>query len=157
MNLDALFDSSSALKQLANIVDRVTYMATCELFLDHARVSLSQPSLWTSTKGPDHDIIGALLERQIHSLEASRWKPNVKLAVARLLLDSSGVYRAEIMPIRRARILLRWLEFAYHGGSTEGLEGDIHHLGAAAEVAKEIECLLTRIVRSIPSSFFSDS
>jgi separase len=141
--MTALFETTPALKQLASIVDRVTYMAACELLLGPGEVSLSRDSVWADVERPEGAVLGALLERQIGSLEASRWKPHVKVLVARLLLDANDIYLADVHPVRRARILLRWLEFKYHGGIDEEGEG---YLGPMAEMVEEVERLLSHDV-----------
>ena len=143
LNVTALFEATPALKQLASIVDRVTYMGSCELLLSPPEVSLVQDLVWANVERPEDAVLNTLLERQIGSLEASRWKPHVRLIVARLLLDANALYRADVNPVRKARVLLGWLEFKYHAGMDE--EGD-RQLGPVADVADEIESLLTREV-----------
>lgn len=117
-------------------------MTACELLLGPEEVSLARASVWADVERPESAVLGALLERQIGSLEASRWKPHVKALVARLLLDANDIYLADVHPVRRARVLLRSLEFKYHGGMDE--EGD-GYLGAMAEVV-EVERLLSHDV-----------
>ncbi|KAK2461139.1 hypothetical protein APHAL10511_006666 [Amanita phalloides] len=138
----ALFEATPALKQLANIVDRVSYMAGCELLFDSAEVSLARESAWGDVERPESVVLGALLERQISGLETSRWKPNVRLIVAHLLRNANEIYQADVYPVRRARVLLRWLEYAYYGGMDGESPGD--DFGTVAEVTEEIECLLSR-------------
>ncbi|KAF8623369.1 hypothetical protein AX17_007447 [Amanita inopinata Kibby_2008] len=140
LSLQALFDSSQPLKQLANIVDRVSYMRTCELLLEPAQISLSQPSTWTDARMPGPDVIGALVERQITGLEGSKWKSNVKPVLARLLQDAAKLYNADKMPVRRARVLLRRLEFMYQSG----LNDDPLDTSSVVEMAEEIEYLVLR-------------
>jgi len=139
----ALFEATPALKQLASIVDRVTYMASCELLLSPLEVSLARDSAWANVERPAGPVLSTLLERQIGSLEASRWKPHVRLIVAQLLLDANALYQADVNPVRRARVLLWWLEFKYNAGTDEEDDGQ---LGPVAHVADEIESLLTREV-----------
>ncbi|KAF8623833.1 hypothetical protein AX15_006159 [Amanita polypyramis BW_CC] len=146
LSVTILFEATPALKQLASIVDRVSYMSACELFLDPLDVSLSRDPVWVDAERPDSIVIGALLERQIYGLETSRWKPNVKSVVAQLIAEADRVYQADVNPVRKARVLLRWLEFMYHGGlSQEGLEAKgFQRFGIVTEVAKEVEQLLSR-------------
>ena len=141
--MTALFEATPALKQLASIVDRVTYMASCELLLSPLEVSLARDSAWANVERPAGPVLSTLLERQIGSLEASRWKPHVRLIVAQLLLDANALYQADVNPVRRARVLLWWLEFKYNAGTDEEDDGQ---LGPVAHVADEIESLLTREV-----------
>lgn len=60
-------------------------------------------------------VVGAILERQIDGLEGSSWKNDVRILVNRLLEDALEVY-GDKWPIRKARILLRCLEFSYYAG-----------------------------------------
>ncbi|OCH85114.1 hypothetical protein OBBRIDRAFT_891378 [Obba rivulosa] len=120
----AAFDSSSSLKQIAVIVDRVTYMGACELFQGHSELSAKS---WfkdlSDNASPENVqtwrcIIGALLERQMEGLASGRWKPAVRALVQSLLNDSLEVYLPAERPIRRARMLLNSLELAYFDEST---------------------------------------
>ncbi|KAJ7063427.1 cysteine peptidase C50 [Mycena amicta] len=76
--------------QLGNIVDRITYMGIFDLFF-----------------APEKN-------RQIQSLQGSRWKENGRDAVRMLLGHALAVYQEADTPVRRARTLARVLEFAYH-------------------------------------------
>ncbi|KAF6764468.1 cysteine peptidase C50 [Ephemerocybe angulata] len=170
---------ASALKPLASLLDRTTYVGACELLLPPSQVSLlhittttssfpSLPSLPsqfhsaphthptsppTSSLHPRHDdarVVGALLEQQYEALFVHRWKEGARGVLVQLLRDALGVYaRAGVsvsagadtrmdvdedtrmyvekgrrkekereeggcaMPVRRARVLLKALEFAY--------------------------------------------
>jgi separase len=143
MNLQALFDTSAATKQLAAMVDRVTYLGVCELLLDVTSVSLRSLDI------NDAYITGALLERQIVGLEGSRWKDGVRIAMLQLLIDVLGIYGPD-MPIRRARVLLKCMEFAYHAGP-EAIAG----IGTPEEIGSEVEKLLLAQVGclSMPGMF----
>ncbi|KAG6866775.1 hypothetical protein C0991_011434 [Blastosporella zonata] len=109
-SLSAVFDLSSDTKQLATIVDRVTNLSACELLLEPSAVSLSTLDL-------DAGVSGALLERQIATLESARWKEGVPTTISHLLRDTLNIYGSE-MPVRRVRVLLKCLELMYHGGPT---------------------------------------
>ncbi|KAI0691256.1 peptidase family C50-domain-containing protein [Cerioporus squamosus] len=102
-----LFEDVPALKQLGALVDRVTYIAACELFRPPS--SVSALSWFPSGNGElDQDgkcVVGALLERQISSLEESKWKQGVR----------DVIQRREA--VRHARVLLKKLELGYHSGS----------------------------------------
>ncbi|KAF5330235.1 hypothetical protein D9611_010620 [Ephemerocybe angulata] len=180
--LSALFSSSSsssssgdasALKPLASLLDRTTYVGACELLLPPSQVSLlhiitSSPSSPLSpppsssrlpppartasshqneTAPLDPRVVGALLEQQYEALFVHRWKEGARGVLVQLLRDALGVYAAGAggsasagqdpqqdarmdvdtdvkrgkereegecaMPVRRARVLLRALEFAY--------------------------------------------
>ncbi|KAK7685385.1 hypothetical protein QCA50_011248 [Cerrena zonata] len=149
--------------QVANLVDRVTYMGICELFLNPEEVSLkkrmeerkpilpsppatekiTKPSATAKGKGravpksatsksketqetsPSDESLrswrlytGLLLERQIDSLETSRYKPPVRKAVGRLIEDALSVYENSS---RRVDVLLKWLEYSYY--EPEGVSG----------------------------------
>jgi separase len=134
-NLLGVFDTSNATKQLATMVDRVTYLGVCELLLDVTSVSLR------SIEFDAPCITGALLERQIDSLEGSRWKDGVQRAVVQLLSDVLAVYGPD-MPVRRARVLLKCMEFAYHVGP-EAVAG----MGTPEGMGSEVERLLSQVGR----------
>jgi hypothetical protein len=126
------FNASTALKQLGSIVDRLTYLGTCELFLEPQEVSLMRHL----TNRPD-TLMGSLLERQLESLHSSTWKEGVKQVVNVLLEDALDVYGRQSMPVRRAKVMVRCMEFMYHGGLKDGLatRWDVEEMG------KEIDCL----------------
>jgi separase len=129
--LSDIFTSSSAssTKQLGVIIDRVTYIGTCELFVSPDEVSLRRP---LESCGHNADIIGAILERQIEGLEGSSWKEGVRNAVKALLVDAVAVYPAGDIPVRRARVLIRCLEFGYKAGDN-GLPRHSDDIGEEAE------------------------
>lgn len=133
-NPSVLFDFSSGTKHLASIIDRVTHLSACELLMEPAKVSL------TSLSMAEDAVVGALLERQIGSLEPSRWQEGVPAVVERLLQDALQVYGAQ-MPIRRSRTLLKGLEFMYQVGP-----GQMSNLARPEELGQEIVDLLQRQV-----------
>ncbi|KZT24871.1 hypothetical protein NEOLEDRAFT_1134566 [Neolentinus lepideus HHB14362 ss-1] len=124
------FEATANDKQLGIIVDRVTYMATCELFRQPADISLKR--VLSSNNG---DIVGAILERQIASLDASRWKEGVVGVVETILADALAVYEPQTRPIRRARVLLQCLEASYYGNDVT------RH---PHEIGDEVAALLSR-------------
>jgi hypothetical protein len=140
--LGSAFSSHAGMKQLGLIVDRITYIGTCELLLQPTEVSLKRP---LEICGLSTEIVGALLERQIESLEGSLWKEGVQNVVKALLVDVCGIYPAADMPARRARVLIRCLEFGYRAGS----EGSARH---PDDVGEEAEELLGRDVRNFSAS-----
>ncbi|KAF8446447.1 peptidase family C50-domain-containing protein [Boletus edulis BED1] len=109
------------LKQLSSIVERLTYTATCELFLSPARVALSHishafsrsESTAESTSTPGRsptfpsdprsaaEIVGALLTHQ-------------------LTMSLTSVYNPSWAPIQRARVLVTALGVAWRDGQGEG-------------------------------------
>ena len=136
------FEAALSLKQAAVIIDRVTYMASCELLCSPAQVSLKH--LMSSISIGDAEnleedrrcVVGAILERQVDGLAGSLWKPGVQSAVAGILSDCVSTYDPEIRPIRRASVMLRALELAYYTGAANG---DVQ----LAKSAEEIEALLS--------------
>lgn len=113
-------------------------MGTCELFLEPQDVSLKRHFLEDAPK----IIVGALLERQIQSLEPSRYKPAVKKTISMLLTDALDVYSLdESMPLRRAGIWLKWLEGLYFGGT----ELDNVHKSVQS-IGEEVQQLLSKEV-----------
>ena len=146
------------------LVDRVTYMGTCELFLPPEAISF-RSCIQNLNGGPsdffclEYGIIGALLERQLVSLEPSRWKEGVRAVFISLLRDALETYSVQgedgslLTPIRKARMLCRCLEFAYRDSAVDGLSS----LGycTAEEVATEIEHLCTLQVSRFVTQFNS--
>ncbi|KAK0192924.1 peptidase family C50-domain-containing protein [Armillaria mellea] len=109
-SLSALFTFSPAVKELCSIVDKVTYQGACDLLLRHPDVSLRFAGL------DNPSVVGALLERQLECLEPHLTKKSVQAVVAGLLKDATEVYACAGMPLRRARVLIKSLIFAYHCG-----------------------------------------
>ncbi|EIW51672.1 separase [Trametes versicolor FP-101664 SS1] len=131
----ALFDSAP-LKHLATLVDRVTYMAACELFRAPASVPLATwPNFPCSDAGAL--VVGALMERQLASLEECRWKQGVRAVVDALLDAVAGLYEREGCAVRRARVVVRKLEMGYYCEEGEGQYEAMKRLG------EEVEALLT--------------
>ena len=137
-----LLESSPALKQLGALLDRVTYIAACELLQSSSAVSALA---WFPAGNGELDqngkcIVGALLERQISSLEVSRWKQGVREVIQVLLDDALLVYDGEERPIRHARVLLKKMELGYYSGAH--LSDTVERAGESAQV------LLSRQVKS---------
>ena len=147
------------MKQLVSLVDRVSYLGACELLLPSEEVSLNSALNCATTPGTSHGanptivdprIVGALLERQLDSLEPSRWKERVHDVFVRLLQDALDVYSvtdsSNRMPVRRARMLVRCMEFVYRDNRQDGWSafGFVN----VDEMGYEIERLLMMSVRS---------
>ncbi|KAJ7653310.1 cysteine peptidase C50 [Mycena polygramma] len=128
----ATFEASPAAVQLGTIVDRVTYLGACELLLAPEKVSALSLGL------DNANITGALLERQIQSLDASRWKESTRSVIQAFLRATLEVYRDTDMPVRRARTLLRCLDFTYRAGPEV-----LADLGSPTEMSAEVERILT--------------
>ncbi|KAG6920238.1 hypothetical protein DXG01_005007 [Tephrocybe rancida] len=128
--VSSAFELSSATKQLATIIDRVTHLSACELLMESSAVSLKSLGL------TDAGVTGVLLERQIESLESARWKDGVPMTISHLLHDTLDVYGPE-MPVRRVRVLLKCLELMYHSGPNM-----MSRIGSPEETGAEVEKLL---------------
>lgn len=122
----------------------MTYVATNEIYLPAAEIPLS------TTFGQDFlppTIVGAVLEQQTASLEGSKWKPATREAISVILSAALGIYDAQEMPVRRARVLVKCLEYAYHEDPTA--ISSHGYLGRQAEdILKEIQGLLVKEVSS---------
>lgn len=130
-----MFSSSSGLKELANIVDRISHIGACELLVGHEVVSLRSLDI------KETSVAGALVERQVECLNDNRRKEGVREIIVGLMRDAIGVYEEGDMPIRRARVLLGALEFAYYVGPEH-----IAAIGSIEDIGKVIEELLSREV-----------
>ncbi|KAJ7273284.1 cysteine peptidase C50 [Mycena rebaudengoi] len=129
----AVFDSSTSAVQLGTIVDRLTYLGACELLL------APQQMLLLSIGLDDANIEGALVERQIQSLDSSRWKESTRSVIQAFLCAALDVYSEIEMPLRRARTLVRSLEFAYHAGPEF-----LASVGSPIALGEEVDRLFTR-------------
>ncbi|KAF9003465.1 hypothetical protein BDZ89DRAFT_1095795 [Hymenopellis radicata] len=122
-----LFESSPAVKELASIVDKVTYQGLCDLMLPAERVSLHDVV-------EDPYIAGALLERQIESLEPFLQKSTVAPAIPVLVNMVTDLYTSCNAPIRRVRVLLRCLALGYTSGPDA-----FNHVGKPDRIVADIE------------------
>jgi separase len=123
-------------------------MGLSDLFRPPSQISLLETLQRLRENSPNFGdiIVGAILERQIDGIEGSSWKENVLDIVHKLLQDALLLY-GDRWPIRRARILLRSLEFSYYAGPGK--------LGSQPEhLIEEIEKLLNRQVRCFFNWFF---
>lgn len=133
-----LWDGSPSTKHIASVVDRMTYTGVCDLLLPIEAVSLKS---WSPRlpNGLNKDldkfsIVGALLERQVESLESSKWKPAIQGAMGKLLQDAMKVYGRQKMPIRKARVIIKCLELASSAnGKGPCIVDDIEHYALEAD------------------------
>lgn len=132
-SVDAIFEATPGIKQLANIVDRLTHLGAVELLLPGSAISL------LSARIPDDSVTGALLERQLSALERFSKKDGVKGVIVHLLADALSMYDARAMPVRRSRVLVTCLEMGYYGGVEEMEEIGV---GSNQEMGEEVERLL---------------
>ncbi|TCD70963.1 hypothetical protein EIP91_000870 [Steccherinum ochraceum] len=132
----------AAVTQLGILVDRITYMGTCELLLEPREISLR--SSFNFQDDTTRIIVGALLERQVQSLESSRYKSTVKKTMSALLGDALDSYPLEgNMPLRRSGVWLKWLEGSYFGGEEfDGIQVN------AEGICQEVTQLLSREIIS---------
>jgi separase len=135
------FGASTSAKQLGSIIDKLTYLGTCDLFLDPEEISLR-----TRLRNFPAAFTGVILARQIESLESSLWKEGVRSAIKVLLAHSLEIHEESEMPIQKARTLIRCLDFMYHS-SAENVDGMGWHV---EQMGREVEMVLCNIV----STFF---
>lgn len=88
------------LKRIGNLVERITYTAVFDLFLQE------EASLCTTFASEvSEEILGLLLEHQVAILEKGISKPEVRLVIDKILKDALNIYDDQY-PIRRARCVL---------------------------------------------------
>ncbi|KAI0634651.1 peptidase family C50-domain-containing protein [Trametes polyzona] len=143
----ALFDAPAApapLRHLATLVDRVTYMAACELFHAPDTVPvcawpeiLTAPGLGSLDASARAVVVGALTERQLVSLEECRWKQGVSRVIDAVMDGAEALYAREGCAVRRARVFVRKLEAAYYRAEEEGLG-----FGEAQRLLEKVESSL---------------
>ncbi|KAI0777838.1 peptidase family C50-domain-containing protein [Trametes elegans] len=135
-----LLDASQPLKHLAALVDRVTYMAACELF--HAPEAIPVAAWPAFAAGAEDEqaqaaVAGVLMERQLCSLEECRWKQGVGAVLDAVLDSAARLYERKGWAVRRARVLMRRLELGYCGEPGQG------GYEMAGELGEEIQALLS--------------
>ena len=139
----AVFESNASLKHVASIIDRLTYTGVCDLLLHPRAVSLkSRLSQCHIPEGVRLEpaiarriITGLVLERQIDSLDACRWKEHGRKAIRSLLDEVLTIYLMQEMPIRRARVILKLLEYIHSSyDTTPDLTSSYEDLGTEAEL-----------------------
>lgn len=143
----SIFSSTSAnaqYKQLAIIIDRITYIGLNELLIPAEQLSL-QHSLSKCTSSDlltDPAILGILIEQQVESLEQRGSKDSTQRAIKALLESALKVYSEEAkMRVRRARVILRLLEVLYRGN-------DVPSFDSIRALTEEVETLLCAEVMS---------
>jgi len=124
------FGISTTAKQLGSIIDRLTYLGTCELFLDPREISLR-----TQLPNLPPTFVDAIVERQIDSLESSLWKERVRDVIKMLLTHRLEIHDESDMPIRKARTLIRCLNFMYRNGveNVNEMGWDVEKMGKEVE------------------------
>ncbi|KAI6040844.1 peptidase family C50-domain-containing protein [Pisolithus marmoratus] len=109
---DPFKDDDGLLKQLASVIERLTYIASCELFLPPEQVSLCHV-LEDSNMRCVTAITGALLERQFKTLESVAHKDGVRMTMMCILRDLRTVYDARWTPARRTGAILCGLDLLW--------------------------------------------
>ena len=111
---------ASKYKALGSLIDKYSYISAAELFLG------KETSLFVPLKksGWPDMTIGVILSRQIESLEQSRWKPEVQVALEGILQDLNSVYN-ETFPLHYAKFVARQMELAYYANNTDLNLGEI--------------------------------
>ena len=134
------------MKHLAALVDRVTYMTTCELFRSPEQVPASA---WPGFNDSFEDtrtaalVAGTLMERQLISLEECRWKTGVKEAMDVIASSAARAYEEAGCAARRARVMVRQLEMSYYG------EGSQCQYVAAYQLGEQLQAMLTAQVSAL--------
>ncbi|KAG8885856.1 hypothetical protein FRB98_001569 [Tulasnella sp. 332] len=97
--------------KLMSTVEKITSIATFDLFLKEDGASLRKAL--EDARVPA-EAVGAILEHQVTVLDLSLHKEEVGPVMRVVLKDLKDLYaRGSDFPVRRARVLLRSLEFAY--------------------------------------------
>lgn len=162
---ESLFSTSASpsVKKLISLIDRVSYIGACRLSLPADQISLlsQHPSHESDPIVLEPSITGALLERQLVSLEPSQWQESVRAVSIKIIHDILSVYSKEgvgagslgasSMPVRGARVLVRLLELLYWE-HTDTLCTSLG-FGSVGDIAEKIETLLGSDVRTLPLCF----
>ena len=139
------------LKQLASVIERRTYMATCELFLRPAEISLRHVfdgvSYFLGNTQSKAAITGTLLTYQLTVLESIVHKDGVREALFYILQDLFAVYDAKTAVVQRVGALLTGLSIVWRDkGITTESDGIGNSRGEAESMGKEALKLLERHV-----------
>ncbi|KAI6000295.1 peptidase family C50-domain-containing protein [Pisolithus orientalis] len=170
---DPFKDDDGLLKQLASVIERLTYIASCELFLPPEQVSLRHVLEDSSTRclniNIDGDppfslddslskgaITGVLLERQLKTLESVVHKDGVRTTMLSILRDLLAVYNAKWAPARRAGALLCGLDVLWRDrrSAAEDNERGSYQLDVE-DMGREVLTLVERELHPVDSGFAS--
>lgn len=135
--------ANNHVKQLAAIIDRLTYLGMNELLIPAEQISFRHSLSKCSSSEPLNNpkILGLLVEQQVESLEQRGSKGSIQRAIRVLLESALEVYDGEVKtPVRRARVMLRLLEVMYRTDEVPAFE-------RIQEMNREIEKLLSAEVR----------
>ncbi|KAI0646724.1 peptidase family C50-domain-containing protein [Trametes meyenii] len=142
LTIRALFDGegegASSLKHLGTLVDRVTYMAACELFRAPAEVPVAAwadfPDVGAGAgtsagRGrAQASVVGALMERQLANLEECKYKAGVREVLCALVDGAQRVYEDTGLSVRCVRVLVKKLEMLYYAEGGEEQYADVKRL-----------------------------
>ncbi|GAA5914661.1 hypothetical protein JCM8208_000403 [Rhodotorula glutinis] len=106
---------------LHKVVQRFTRLAVFDLLLPPSSVPLVAATSSRATSLPTA-AVGALLEMQLTALEPYSEKDEARRANDAVLAALEGVYDADEMPMRRARVLVKRLQACATGGRVEKRE-----------------------------------
>ena len=160
--LDVVFGPSATapVQQLLGLVDKVSYLGACDLLLSPEEVSIlstvTNPAPGLDPASLEPSVAGALLERQLDGLEPSRWKDGVREIFIKLLQDALKVYGGA-MPVRRARVLVRCMDFVYRE-QTQAVCVDLGFVDveAMAQQVEELALMQVSLWRSYSHLMYPD-
>ncbi|KAI6127502.1 peptidase family C50-domain-containing protein [Pisolithus croceorrhizus] len=170
---DPFEGDNGLLKQLASVVERLTYIASCELFLPSEQVSLrhvleasnaryiriiidGEPTCTLDDVQSRAAITGTLLERQLKTLESVVHKDGARTTMLYILRDLLAVYDAQWAPARRAGAILCGLNLLWRdrASATEDSGNGSYRLDAEA-MGREVLALVEREPPPVDAGFTS--
>ncbi|PLW08516.1 hypothetical protein PCANC_18311 [Puccinia coronata f. sp. avenae] len=104
---------------LCKLVQRATWLATCDILLPTSKCSLLES---LAPKKLSSSETGAILELQLQYLYQNARKSECRSALKALLDDFAQIYQLAVHPFRRARTLVRLMEW-HVSMSTESKSG----------------------------------
>ncbi|KAH7890369.1 peptidase family C50-domain-containing protein [Phlebopus sp. FC_14] len=155
------------LQQLVSIIERLTYIGTCELFLPPAEISLrhvlrarTSPAIPLSARSLPVEsemiasITGAVLGRQLATLENLIHKEGVRETMGQILCDLLSIYEPNWAPLKRAGVLVSALGILWRDSKiVVQMLGTEENQSAADKIGAEIlELLSCGDATSDPSS-----
>lgn len=170
---DPFEGDNGLLRQLASVVERLTYIASCELFLPPEQTSLRHVLEDSNTRcipiiidgDPPYPlddvrskaaITGALLERQLKTLENVVHKDGARTAMSCILRDLLAVYDAQWTPARRAGAVLCGLNMLWRNraSATEDSGNGSYRLDVET-MGREVLVLVEREPLPVDAGFTS--
>ncbi|KAI6116384.1 peptidase family C50-domain-containing protein [Pisolithus sp. B1] len=161
------------LKQLASVVERLTYIASCELFLPPEQISLrhvledsnvryiriivdGEPPCTLDDVQSRAAIAGTLLESQLKTLERVVHKDGARTTMLYILRDLLAVYDAQWTPVRRAGAILCGLNMLWRdrASATEDSGNRSYRLDVEA-MGREVLALVEREPPPVDAGFTS--